>query len=114
MGILTGKFDKKPTFEGDDFRKAWIEDPDQNAQFLKDLESVDQLRAAIPNRPPAEVAIKFLMAHPAVSTAILGARNPRQVTQNQQSATAPPLTEAEQTAINTVIPPDGGRKIWPA
>ena len=37
MGLLADKFGPDQEFADGDFRKAWIDDPEQNAQFLRDL-----------------------------------------------------------------------------
>ena len=49
MGLLAGKFTATDTFPDHDFRHAWIDDPEQNAQFLQDLDAVEQLRAVVPD-----------------------------------------------------------------
>jgi aryl-alcohol dehydrogenase-like predicted oxidoreductase len=49
-----------------------------------------------------------------VTSVIPGARNERQAHANSAAAHAAPLTPAELAAIDAVVPPGGGRKIWPA
>lgn len=115
MGILAGKFTKDASFEGDDFRKAWIEDPEQNPQFLKDLETVERLRG-LPGEGEslAQLALRFVVSNPAVSTVIPGARNRRQAESNCGAARFGPLDAETKAAIDAIVPPGGGRKIWPA
>jgi aryl-alcohol dehydrogenase-like predicted oxidoreductase len=49
-----------------------------------------------------------------VSTVIPGARNARQVAGNLGAASAVPLSKEDWALIDRVVPPRGGRKIWPA
>ncbi len=115
MGLLTGKFSAQDTFPEGDFRRAWIEDPEQNAQFLADLEVVDALRPVVPaGEPLSQFALRFTRSHPAVSTVIPGARDRRQSEANAAAALAPLLSVDEQAGVDAVVPPAGGRKIWPA
>jgi len=118
MGILTDKFTPQTTFEDNDFRKAWISDPDQNRIFLQDLKTVEQLRAVLSLGPPGQtmgqLAIRFLLANPGVTTVIPGGKNARQLTSNLAVLDMPPLSKEEMKAIDKIVPPKGGRKIWPA
>jgi aryl-alcohol dehydrogenase-like predicted oxidoreductase len=115
MGLLTGKLSATQMFPEEDFRGAWIEDQGQHAQFRRDLEVVDRLRQELPDgQPMSAFAIRFASSHPAVSTAIPGARNREQAVSNSAAALLPALGEAEQAAVDRIVPPGGGRKIWPA
>jgi aryl-alcohol dehydrogenase-like predicted oxidoreductase len=114
MGVLTGKYSSYDTFPEGDFRRAWIEDPEQNAQFGRDLATVEALRALVPAGDAlSTLALRFATSHLAVSSAIPGARNRRQAEANLAVGLRPPLTPEEQVAIDGVVPPGGGRKIWP-
>ncbi|MEZ6319408.1 MAG: aldo/keto reductase [Phycisphaerales bacterium] len=114
MGLLAGKFDAGSTFPEGDFRKAWIDDADQHAQFKKDLATVEALRTVAGDRSLVELALKFVLANDAVTTIIPGARNERQARSNCAIKQSPPLTPDELAAIDRIVPPGGGRKIWPA
>lgn len=114
MGILTGKYGADATFPEGDFRRAWQEDPSQRITFRSDLETVEECRALTGERTMAQLALQFVLAHPAVSTVIPGAKNVDQVRANTATAALPPLTEAELARIDSLVPPGGGRKIWPA
>jgi aryl-alcohol dehydrogenase-like predicted oxidoreductase len=114
MGILTGKFTPDWTFPDDDWRRRWQETPEEREIFLQDLEKVEKLRPMAEDRTLAQLALQFVMAHPAVTAAIPGAKNPRQLEDNVQAALLPPLTEEELAQIDAITPPGGGRKIWPA
>lgn len=115
MGLLTGKYSASDTFPDGDFRRAWIEDPEQNEQFLRDLEVVDRLREVVSeDGSMARFALRFAMSHPAVSTVIPGARNESQARANAQAASEPLLSATELKSVDRLVPRGGGRKIWPA
>jgi len=115
MGLLTGKFSQDTVFEENDFRRNWQTDPDQNAIFRHDLKVVERLQPlASEARTMAQLALQFVLAHPAVSTVIPGAKTPAQLRDNLGALAAPELTPAEMIRINEIVPPGGGHKIWPA
>lgn len=114
MGILTGKFTPDWDFPEDDWRRRWQENPEERETFLQDLEKVERLRPLAEDRTMAQLALQFVMAHPAVTAAIPGAKNPLQLKDNVQAALMPPLTDEKLARIDAITPPGGGRKIWPA
>lgn len=115
MGLLTGKYSASDTFPEGDFRRAWIEEPEQNEQFLRDLDVVGSLREVVPDdESMAQFALRFAMSNPAVSTVIPGARNESQARANAQAALGPLLSDAELGEVGGLVSPGGGRKIWPA
>jgi aryl-alcohol dehydrogenase-like predicted oxidoreductase len=115
MGLLAGKYTASDTFPPGDFRRAWTEDPEQHEQFLKDLVTVEQLRGVVPHgETMAQFALRFVRSHPAVSTVIPGAKDRRQAESNSAAGLGPALTDEEMAAVDRVVPPGGGRKIWPA
>lgn len=113
MGILTGKMSAETRFPEGDFRRHWHERDDERAVFLDDLQKVEQLRPLATDRTLAQLALRFTLEHPAVSVVIPGAKDVRQLGDNLGAA-HPPLTAAERAAIDAIVPPGGGRKIWPA
>ena len=114
MGILTGKFDREVQFEEGDFRRNWINNEDERRIFLNDLEKVEKLKPLADGRTLAQLALQFVMAHPAVTVAIPGAKRISQLKDNLQAALLPDLTPEELAQIDSITPPGGGRKIWPA
>lgn len=114
MGILTGKFTPETRFPEGDFRRRWHENEDEYQIFLDDLEKVDRLRELADGRSLAQLAIQFVLAHPAVTTVIPGAKTDRQLEENVAAGKLPPLTGEELALIAEIVPPGGGRKIWPA
>ena len=115
MGLLTGKYTTSDAFPEGDFRRAWIDDPAQHEQFLRDLDTVDKLRGVVPDgESMAQFALRFVRSHPAVSTVIPGAKDRRQAESNSAAGLKPLLSDLEQAAVDRLVPPAGGRKIWPA
>jgi aryl-alcohol dehydrogenase-like predicted oxidoreductase len=115
MGLLTGKFSENSHFPDDDFRQNWITDPEQSAAFRKDLATVQELQPLIrPDRTLAQASLQFVLEHDAVTTVIPGARTAKQVMANLAAAHAPGLSAEDMLLIESVTPPGGGRKIWPA
>jgi len=114
MGILTGKFGPDTRFAEGDFRQRWHDNPDEYQVFLDDLERVGRLSPLADGRTLAQLALQFVMAHPAVTVAIPGAKTPRQLADNVGAALLPALAPDELAQIDAVVPPGGGRKIWPA
>jgi len=114
MGILTGKFTKETEFGEGDFRQRWIENEEEYQTFLNDLDKVEKLRAMTEGRTLTQLAIQFVMAHPAVTVAIPGAKRISQLEENVKAALLPDLTPEELAVIDEITPPGGGRKIWPA
>jgi len=114
MGLLAGKFTKDSKFEKTDFRHNWIEDPAQNKTYLEDLEKVEKLKPLAQGKTLAQLALQFTLAYPAGLVVIPGAKNPKQVEANVAAGLLPPLTPEELKKLDTITPPRGGRKIWPA
>jgi aryl-alcohol dehydrogenase-like predicted oxidoreductase len=114
MGILAGKFTSETRFVEGDFRRNWHEKPDEQRTFLEDLDKVERLRSLTNNRSLSQLALRFVIDHPAVTTVIPGARSPQQARENVQAGLLPPLTLAERQQIDSITSPGGGRKIWPA
>lgn len=115
MGLLTGKFAADDTFPEGDFRRAWTEDPSQRSQFLADLAVVEQLKAvATDGESLSQFALRFVRSHPAVSTVIPGARNQSQAQANVAAGRHPLLSENELAAVDRIVAPGGGRRVWPA
>ena len=114
MGLLTGKFSADLQFPDGDFRQNWQRDPEQRAIFMDDLAKVAELTALAGDGSLTQLAMRFVLAHPAVSTVIPGAKTTAQITETIAAGALPALTAAELAALDRVVAPGGGRKIWPA
>ena len=114
MGILTGKFNPDSQFPAGDFRQRWQNDPDEHQIYLEDLKKVEALREVAGDKTLAQLALKFVLSHPAVTTVIPGAKTVQQLEQNVAVGHMPPLSKEILDQIDEIVPPGGGRKIWPA
>ncbi len=114
MGILTGKFGPDTQFGEGDFRQRWQETPEEREIYLQDLAKAEKLRPLAEGRTMAQLALQFVMSHPAVTVVIPGAKTIKQLEDNVGAALLPPLTPDELARIDAVTPSGGGRKIWPA
>jgi aryl-alcohol dehydrogenase-like predicted oxidoreductase len=114
MGILTGKFGPDTQFVETDFRHRWQEEPEEREVYLEDLAKAEKLRPLAKGRTMAQLALQFVLAHPAVTAAIPGAKTIIQLQDNVGAAALPSLTPEELAQIDAITPPGGGRKIWPA
>lgn len=114
MGILTGKFSEDSQFPEGDFRQRWLNVPDEHQVFLEDLKKVEELRKIVGGQTLAQLALQFVLSHPAVTTVIPGAKTVQQLEQNVAVGYLPPLSRELLDQIDAIVPPGGGRKIWPA
>jgi aryl-alcohol dehydrogenase-like predicted oxidoreductase len=114
MGILTGKYTEETRFPEGDFRRRWHENEDEYRVYLNDLKKVDRLRPLAKEKTLAQLALQFALAHPVVTTVIPGIKNITQARANIQAGRLAPLSTEELKMIRSIVPPGGGRKIWPA
>ena len=100
-GLLTGAMTRQRALglPADDWRSR---DPEfREPSLSRNLELVQRLRTvgARHGRPPGQVAIAWVLRHPAVTGAIVGGRNARQVEQTMASSdlrlTEPEISEIE-------------------
>ncbi|WP_242223490.1 aldo/keto reductase [Bacillus cereus group sp. BfR-BA-01380] len=99
MGILTGKFSPKTTFPENDLRKDW---PTEK-WFQDSLEKVEKLRTLErTNRTLTQIALRYVLSHPAVSVAIPGAKKQLQVEENSAHLIRPLLLENEMKFIKAL------------
>lgn len=79
-GVLTGKYKGSETFDRDDFRRNYFAG-DRLPRSVKRVEKIrEEFRDSGYTMP--QLALKFALAHPAVSTVIPGIRNREQALQN--------------------------------
>jgi aryl-alcohol dehydrogenase-like predicted oxidoreductase len=94
-GVLTGKYRKGYRFAADDFRSRYF----QGDRLDRAVDRVEQIRADLAEAglaqeySLAEVALKFALAHPAVSTVIPGIRSPQQAQWNTAASDKPDLPD---------------------
>jgi aryl-alcohol dehydrogenase-like predicted oxidoreductase len=106
-GLLTGKFTPDTTFPEGDMRHNW---PNES-WYRESLQQVERLRPLErPDQTLGQLALRFVLNHPAVSVAIPGAKTPAQVEANAGASRRPLLSDEEQEIINEVAPmPTDGR-----
>ena len=92
QGVLTGKYDTDSRF--DDFvRTGWNSGPRRDL-FLRELQVAGAVSGlAGPGKGILDLAIGFVLANPAVTCAITGAKSPAQIRANTAAATALGQTE---------------------
>ncbi|MDQ6422861.1 aldo/keto reductase [Paenibacillus sp. LHD-117] len=101
MGLLTGKFSKDTIFPEGDIRKNWPDEP----WFQESLKKVDSLRPLEnEQRKLSQVALRYVLNHPAVSSAIPGAKTPEQVEANASASVRPLLSNEDLLNITQAAP----------
>ena len=104
MGLLTGKFTPDTRFPEGDIRKDWPEE----AWFKESLEKVERLRhLEADGQALGQLALRFVLDHPAVSVAIPGAKTPEQVEANVGASVRPLLSAETRQHIDDVAPVAG-------
>ncbi len=98
-GWLTGKYDANTAFPSDDHRSARYT-PERVRETAQKVAHLDFLREEADSL--AEAALRFTLAHPAVSTVIPGAKTPAQVIENVK-ASSRPLSESALRRIRELF-----------
>jgi aryl-alcohol dehydrogenase-like predicted oxidoreductase len=109
-GLLSGRMSRSTTFGDDDHRgfnrhgEAFdVGETFAGIDFDTGLAAVEELRRLVPDRVTmAQLAIRWILMHPAVSTVIPGARRPAQAIENARAAALSPLDNTTMAAISDV------------
>jgi myo-inositol catabolism protein IolS len=100
MGILTGKFSAETAFPEGDVRGAWSDEDWYEEQLAK----TERLKAlATDSRSLTQVALAYVLRHPAVDATIPGAKRPAQIDQNAVAADVT-LSPADLDFIDQISP----------
>jgi aryl-alcohol dehydrogenase-like predicted oxidoreductase len=107
---LTGKLSTRSTFQPDDHRafNRHGEAFDRGETFSgvdyeTGLWAVAELRQFIPTGwTMAQFALRWILAHPAVTCAIPGAKNPLQAEENARAASLPALSDETMERIRAI------------
>ncbi len=91
FGLLSGKFDRKRVFEGDDHRRFNL-DADKLDSYLTKMESMENLYRRYSDWSPAQIALRFGISHPACHVSIPGGKTPDQVRENCGASDMPEVT----------------------
>lgn len=117
-GLLTGKLRADSSFSQNDHRNynRHGEAFDQGetfsgVEYATGLQAVEELRPLIPQGATlAQLALRWILMFPEVTTAIPGAKTPTQATENVQAAQLPPLNAETmrrvQEIYDTLIRPE--------
>lgn len=99
-GLLSGKMTRQTSFTADDHRnynrfgKSFdVGETFSGVDFEIGLQAVEALRPLVPaGMSMAQLALRWILMHPAVTTTIPSAKNPEQAHQNAAAADLPPLS----------------------
>ncbi len=108
MGKLSGKLTKNHKFDADDIRNKWLKNDDRK-NFERDIDTVERLKpiAQKCGCNIAELALRFVLSHSAVSLAIPGTKNRTQLERNAAGGVLPPLTQEELVEIEQALAQPG-------
>jgi aryl-alcohol dehydrogenase-like predicted oxidoreductase len=98
-GALTGAITPETTFAGDDFRDEYFAGARKEEVWRRVEAITGELDVPITRLP--ELALRFCLSHPAVSTVIAGMRSLRNVDANVDAAEKGPLSERELESLRT-------------
>ena len=109
-GLLSGRYSRETTFAADDHRtfnrggEAFdVGETFAGVPFEDGLEAVEELRPLTPEGATlAQLALRWILMHPAVTTVIPGARSPQQAQANAAAAALPSLPDATMSRIRAV------------
>jgi aryl-alcohol dehydrogenase-like predicted oxidoreductase len=96
-GALTGRITPETEFPEGDFRNDYFQG--ERKQEVWDRVQAIARDAGVSTDDLAEIALRFAVTHPAVSTAIAGMRSIRNVDRNVAAAEKGPLSEREVEAL---------------
>ena len=83
-GLLSGKYDRNTKFGLDDHRSRSEDAYFQGGAFTKNLLILEKLKSVAKklNKTPSQIALRWVLENPCVTTAIFGAKNTVQVKEN--------------------------------
>jgi len=88
-GFLTGKY--KPGHEFSDHRKRWSEE--RLYAILEEVENIEEITIKQPLTNITEVALRFVLDNPYITSIIPGAKNAEQVKKNMMGGSLPLLDD---------------------
>lgn len=109
-GMLTGKMKRDSSFAVDDHRKFNrhgeqfdVGETFSGVDYETGLEAVERLRALVPEGASmAQLALRWILMHDAITTTIPGAKNLQQARDNTSAAQLPPLSEAAMAQMRSL------------
>lgn len=101
MGLLTDKFNRETTFPEKDVRFSW---PGED-WFKESFPKIDRLRdLTAPDQSMGQLALRWVLTHPAVTSAIPGAKTPAQAEQNIAASRRPLLSNEHLRLVDEISP----------
>ena len=84
QGLLTGKYNQKTKFDSTDRRSRNTYKNFQGKRFKANLEIITQIKkiAQKYNKTCSQIALRWILENHSITSAIVGAKNPKQITQN--------------------------------
>jgi len=109
-GLLTGKFTAASTFDPTDHRsynrhgeEFDVGETFAGVDFETGLEVIEELRPLVPaGATLAQLALRWILMHPAISVAIPGAKTPEQARANAAAADLAPLDSTTMGRIDEI------------
>lgn len=109
-GLLTGKYRPDSQFAATDHRnynrhgEAFdVGETFSGVDYETGLQAVEELRPLVPNGATmAELALRWILMYPEVSTVIAGAKNPTQAEDNTKATKLPPLNAEAMRRVEAV------------
>jgi aryl-alcohol dehydrogenase-like predicted oxidoreductase len=109
-GLLTGKLTKDSQFAQDDHRnfnrhgEAFdVGETFSGVDFETGLKAVEEVKPLVPDSySMTQLALKWILMHPAISTVIPGAKNPQQAKDNARASDMPILPPATMQKVREV------------
>ena len=109
-GLLSGRYTRETPFAADDHRNFNrhgemfdVGETFAGVPFEVGLESVEELRPLVPEGATlAQLALRWILMHDAVSTVIPGARSPEQAKGNADATSLPALDDTAMSRIKAV------------
>ena len=109
-GLLSGKFARDTRFEANDHRQfnrhgeAFdVGETFSGVPYEVGLQAVEELRLLVPEGATlAQLALRWILMHEAVTVIIPGARNPRQALDNIAASTLAPLAESTMAEVRDI------------
>lgn len=81
-GLLSGRYDASSTFT-DTVRQGWNDPGEAREKFLGQVQQVEDLKQVVePGQAMVTTALRYVISHEAISTAIPGAKSPQQAATN--------------------------------
>jgi aryl-alcohol dehydrogenase-like predicted oxidoreductase len=100
FGMLSGKISPLATFDARDHRSLWSQE--QIARWIEASNMFAATVAAAHAQSQAQVALRFCLSYPAVSTTIPGMLKATEVEENVAASDIGPLSDSELSAIVAV------------